>query len=1003
MTILAKTELFGENLLIKFVDNVVYVSYKGLNISADVSQINSVMEKLKPIIGELDLSAFENIDVNEIIKGITITDDENGLNIAATLFGFDANILFDTTDNNLSIDSISVVYGELNVGVVPSEKANYDMPESNYYNVLSLLDLIDNNNEINLQAIVDELVIDININLETLTILAKTELFGENLFIKFVDNVVYVSYKGLNVSVNINDIESVMNKLKPIIGELDLSAFENIDVEEIIKGITVTNDENGLNIAATLFGFDANILFDTTDNNLSIDSISVVYGELNVGVVTSEKATYDMPTATYYNIVTLLDIIDDNGYISLSVDLDGTTILATLDLNTLALYATVEGVEIFAELKTGDVYLRYPGVLATMNFNDLEAIMEKLQPIIDKLAGDSALGDLNLSGMETLNVEDIISSIVVSETDDILAIGLNISGIDITLNCWTENNNLTFNNASVLLGGMSVTATQTNEPFIPQFNLDETYVNAKELIDELGQALCDIFTSDELSATLNGTIVSGNSTITVNANVEIKGLETAPQAKALLTIKIVTKKDDGTVSETNHEVFLLYNDLSLVADNAPNVYFYYNDLTNTSDKFEGSFTTKNVNETLEILKKIYKNMPELQDSLKFIFEADENGYPTIPESSINVETLINGITLKDGVLAANLNGTAFMSNLPESILATLSAPNNVLTLSLPSLSVGTMSINGLTITLGKPETAFDGNTFTYTPSGKVNDFSSINELLGALETTSRYRSFSITGKVGMVGHGKVLGIDLSKILNFSDKVTISAQLEIIKDSAGKEQTYAVVNLARENVSALGICIWDDYKGNTTLYFDPEQQMIYIKDVSQSDKEETIIIGYEQYWSNGFLGIGAGWKDDKSKPIYGSSITTTYKKYTVNEFTANMTNILLDMIHFNPNIKNLITTSSDHVSTATIENTFLGYSYANNTFSIDLDLEPLIGDIQKVHLDIGHDANMNINTLYAEMNVVSILDVKLNASLTTHAEHAQRLDGTIASERSSSNY
>jgi len=180
-------------------------------------------------------------------------------------------------------------------------------------------------------------------------------------------------------------------------------------------------------------------------------------------------------------------------------------------------------------------------------------------------------------------------------------------------------------------------------------------------------------------------------------------------------------------------------------------------------------------------------------------------------------------------------------------------------------------------------------------------------------------------------------------------------------------------LKREHV----IAVWDDYDGQATLYFDPEEQMIYIKDESRTRK--------------GFI-------------IYQYTTTVTYKKYTVEEFMADIKTPLLDMLHFSSTIRNAIDKPSDHVSTATIENTFLGYSYnGTNSFHVELDLEALIGDIHEITLDIGHDSNMNINSLYAEMNVVSVLDVKLKATLSTHEEHSQGLDGVIAAERNSSNY
>jgi len=104
-----------------------------------------------------------------------------------------------------------------------------------------------------------------------------------------------------------------------------------------------------------------------------------------------------------------------------------------------------------------------------------------------------------------------------------------------------------------------------------------------------------------------------------------------------------------------------------------------------------------------------------------------------------------------------------------------------------------------------------------------------------------------------------------------------------------------------------------------------------------------------------------------------------------------------MLHFDSKINDAINTPSDHVSTATIENTFKGYSYANNTFHVDLDLQPLIGDIHEISLDIGHDNDMRIQTLYATMNVIDVLNVKLNANLKTYTD-AQGLQNTITNEK-----
>ncbi len=963
----------------KYADNVVYLKYADAKLKFDLNDLQTVVDKLAPILeGKVSLpdvnGLLQSLDVMALLtqatSNLSIVETDGVLTVATNIDDMSLALRILVTEAGYSIGSIDVTLGTLNVGVTPTEEEIQQISVETlgeYNNIATLLDIIDENNEINLTATIDTLSVDVNINLETLTILAKTELYGNTLFVKYAENKVYLSYLGLNVYADIADIDTVLTKPKPIIGEVNLSAFENINVEEIIKGITIVEDENGLTVNATLFGFDAAILFDTTENNLHIANISVAINEkLSANVVPSAKADYSaMPAATYYNIVTLLDIINDDGFISLALTLnEKTAIKATLDLQNMYLYAGVEGVEIFADLRTGDAYVKYPGIQGKVNFNDLNGMLESLKPLIEKLAGDTALSDLDLSGFTNINVEDILSTIVVTEEEGTLSIALTISGVDVALTCLTTEGNLTFDNAAIAMDGMSISAVLAKEAFTPYFDLNETYIDAKELVDTFSQPLTDILTSDTLTATIGGKIISSATVIELNGNVEIAGLTSAPKAKATLTITISKTAADGTVSSTEHNILLIYKDPSLVLGE-PNVYFTYNDMSNPDDKFEGTFTTSKIEETLTILKEIYKNMPELSESLKPILVPDADGYPTMPDTNINVLEMINGVTMGAGVLTVDLNGQAFMVSLPTSMVANLANDNGRLALTIPSLAMDGLTIEGLSVTLGKPadDSVITDETFTYSTTN-AKDFSSINELLSTLETTSRYRSFSISGTVGMT----VLGF-----IPINDAITINAQLEVIN-----EKTYAVIRIDRKSV-ALGAA-WEDYDGNATLYYDPEENMIYTVDNSRT--------------RSGFI-------------IYKYTTTTTYKKYTVDEFTSDILNNILDLIHLSSTIRKTITDSMNgepHVSTATIENTLLGYAYnGTDTFTINLDLEPMLGDIQTIDLTIKHDSNMNLSSLSAKAKMVSVIDLNLDANLTTHADNAQGLDSVIATERTRADY
>ena len=283
---------------------------------------------------------------------------------------------------------------------------------------------------------------------------------------------------------------------------------------------------------------------------------------------------------------------------------------------------------------------------------------------------------------------------------------------------------------------------------------------------------------------------------------------------------------------------------------------------------------------------------------------------------------------------------------------------------IPSVAMDNLSLS-LNFTVNLPEeNEITAETFTYTASAKANDFSSINELLETLKNTSQYRSFNIMGDVDMA-----LGS-----IDIKDKIHIDVKLDVID---GK--TFAVVELAREHVSLA----WKDYDGVATLYFDPVDQMIYIKNVYRTRK--------------------LNWKLQ-----YVYTTHYEYSKYTVEEFTADMITPLLSMIRLADTWENLITDAmakeKTNTTPVTIENTFTGYSYnGTDTFTINLDLEALTSDVRDVTVNIGHDENMNVNSLNASLDILGIMSIKLDATLASPYNQYQQTDLLIQAEKNSGEY
>ena len=529
----------------------------------------------------------------------------------------------------------------------------------------------------------------------------------------------------------------------------------------------------------------------------------------------------------------------------------------------------------------------------------------------------------------------------------------------------TLNGELSFDRAIVAFGENVLEIERTSAPITCDLDTTKEYIDLATIVDTFDQALINMLTKDEIKVDFNLSLAMGDSVFNINNGIiKLSGLTTtAPKAFVEFNVEVIKTGKDSTVTTTNHTITLIYLDPSLVAEGETNTYFVYD---NAADEavFEGKFTTTKFDVTVNILKQIYANMPELQDALKPILVPDQNGLPILPEMDVELSALINSLTFTNNSLTADINGNAFFTSLPMSLLASLSANNDALMVDIPSVAMDNLSLS-LNFTVNLPEeNEITAETFTYTASANANDFSSINELLETLKNTSQYRSFNIMGDVDMA-----LGS-----IDIKDKIHIDVKLDVID---GK--TFAVVELAREHVSLA----WKDYDGVATLYFDPVDQMIYIKNVYRTRK--------------------LNWKLQ-----YVYTTHYEYSKYTVEEFTADMITPLLSMIRLADTWENLITDAmakeKTNTTPVTIENTFTGYSYnGTDTFTINLDLEALTSDVRDVTVNIGHDENMNVNSLNASLDIMGIMSIKLDATLASPYNQYQQTDLLIQAEKDSGEY
>ena len=962
------------DLLVKFSDDVLYLEYGDLKAKADVKDLPELIKKFEPLFVNEDgtykfgflsdiASAMSGLDVNSLIKelvdNLSVTKTDAGVKIATAVKGASVGINLAAGENGYNLFSLSLSYGDYSIDAVPASiddiSAIPDDELADFKNILSLADIIDENYEINLTASLSagniSLTADVCINLRTLTLSAKTSLYGSDLYVRYHDGTVYASFKGLDVYADADEIQSLLDRLAPLFGEgLSLDGLSNLslDLSSVLSSLAFTKTENGLNASLSLSGLNVSASLIEEGDNLKLGQISVSSDGLSLTATPSVKADYSVidNANKFYNIISIADIIDKDGNINLNATAAGTDIAITFNLYSMRLNAAVEGLAVTLDLKTNTVYAAYGGARVKLNLSDAKSILEKISPIIEKFDKEGKITELlnGFVGEDSFNIDanDIISSLIVTESDGSLSLSLNLAGVDIEAIFATDNGGLTFSSAIINASGTTISAYPSGT-VTSDLDTSLYYMDLKAFSDTYADALSGLVTAENIILGINGSVITNGAVYTItNGELVVGGIGSACKIGADITfVKAVTDANGKVIEKTNSLRFVYDID-------AQKGYFNFNGI-------EGTFSTVNYNETLEALKQIYNNIPELQELISGIIPLPEDGQFHLPE--FDFSKIINSLVLSDsGVLDVDINAKSIIEDLPESIKLSLSCDGNgALSLNISELTLGETSIN-LTATAAKANPEEIEGKFDYTVGENASDFSSVNTLLKTLSTTSAYRHYELDGTLNLAFLG---------FIPVDDKVKLNIKIDIIDGV-----TYVVATLTREHVAAAnfaGLYPWSDYSGTSTLYYDGETKMIYIYT--------------DHIKSKNILGV-----------VYKNGSEKLYEKYTEEEFSANMMEILLGMLRLSSKYKDMMGNTNINTSEISIEDIFKKYSYnGTDKFTITLNMSKLTDEsIKDVTLDLNHDADYNLSSLNVSTTIGGFLELKFNA---THVAPFNHENGT----------
>ena len=1060
---------------------VVYLAFGDLKASFKLEDIPALKDKFGGLFSSAETAETgDKPSTTEIIKNIldemTVIEADGKLTIALAYDKLNASLTLTENESAYGFGNITASYGNISVVATTCNpdaiNVISDEELGQFRNIVPVTDIVSDELTLNLHAVInvyaggvnlENIPVDLFVDLNDMTVMAKTTIFEKDIFVKYAGDTVYVSALGLNAKASKEDISSVIDKFTALLAGENTSGtsvsdalgglLDTLNIDDILASFGATATDGGVTLGGEI---NVNGISVTLGVTLADDGKAYSLDKVNATVI---KAGEVLVTATvtpgnkvdylpfidgtvFYDLKPLIDqLVDENGNIRLKLTIDtdvtdaigdaisdaitditdGKTevveaekkpivVVATLDLKSMRLTANVLGINALFDLKTNTLYAECGGAKVLLecgeNFEAVKEILNALAPTIRTFVPDFD-PNAGISVDIIAAVEKFVRAMTYETDENGVTISLPIRSGDSAVNVSARLDAI---GTGYSLGGVAVTMTGTRikveitdeNPVAPAVfdadggiiataDLKENYgyIDLHELVDKFADTINNICTAENMAVTLGEgcEVRTGDTTIALSGEIVVAGVNKSTnggivKVRADLTITIA--KTDGTSKTYGLTVIYRtpvigtdYTETRTPNENGKetvtrtvlvsNAYFKLDRLNadgnSTGKPVIGTFSTANMTETLDILKTIYKNMPELQGALSFAIPENKDGQFHMP-SIEDIGALVGGLSLDGNDLGVTLSLASLIHD--EDMKKTMSSP--------VSVTLSALEGNALGVTLGMTMTDNSGNPslsvalngsaqtaetvaddkFTYDAgenAARTSDFTSINDLLRALAKTSENRHFEMNADIEL----QIVG---------SWKVTMN--LSVALDVEGKN-TFVTAKLVRNDFFGASI-VYKDRGGTSYLcyYGEKDNEMFYLHN------EYSNLIWQKKH---------------------------EYFKYTKQEFTDNLLEIMLsDVLRMKDSYVSSIKDSAGSGEKSTdlnIEDLFTRYSYSkdgsgNNVFNIDLSLNALTGGtIKDVPLTITSDASDNFRTIHTNLDI-SILNATLDARLTNYAKESQNV-------------
>ncbi len=954
-------------------------------------RINDAKYKLD--LSDLILDADAELDVDKIVNDLnsgTIVEDGNNIKItsAINLFGADLNLFFDITNNSGNY-SLNYAIGNININgfsvdlSIEKTDSTIDVIDHSTFSDFDVNTLIEN-----ITKIVNdkELGIDLNLEYKDINIHAygdisfKDDLFMNlnldinynNLDIKlnaiYDNDIIYISYDDINVSINKDDILYIVNLFTDSI-DFNLDSIKDIlknyDIFEIISNIhnltlNPVKDETVIEVSYKDIDISLNALnrsvnkeFDKTKYN-SLSSIfellkqNITKDDINNLIDNVKKIINEKELALDLDLSYDLLDIKANGAISFKDDL-----FINLDLdikyNELDMLLNV--------CYTNDnIYVKYDGLKIKVSkdsiLNVVEALLGTKEISIDNIANiiEPLIGEINI-----LDIINNIKNIDINATSNSTNILFEYDKLNLELDINNINVNKEFDDSNYMdLSGLvdKLSESINNDNKDDLINIVKKVITiAKEKEFNINLDL-SIYDNDIKHLDVNGNILfyiyeNGRFDLEINGNIIEYNTDLTTKMVHSIDLKLISKEYfiKNNIDGYNKDyLFITYGTNPNSPNNLIKMYTPAEDLLSVVGTL-----TKLLNIDLSFLNNYSTfDFNDIDtEQIKNLFSSNTN------LTNIDFNNLLNEMIIGSDKLELDLNLSELLNTANASTKLVLSVEEN-------DNYKAYIKLDDLYI---KEETKLDVNKVSLLKDS-VNitlsnvdsswyDISSIDELVAGLLVTASNKSYEISGEVTLEAGG------------FFNALSIPFVVKVNVFDDGSFALYANLNYDKSLLASTVI------KGKETSF----------------------------YYMDGYIIIDAKYKGGfMNLSTYHESVKVTVEeflgniKYYIFDFGMRLSDLILDSMDSSTTNDNVIDASlvlEDYSSNGKDYNIALNIGELSGisgmgTLSTTISLDEIL------YNDINVDAIISISSLSLDM--FDILEITLNNPITL--TNVKEVDGHL---------